>query len=260
MASLEALDPNAIRRNIPIPLHYQLSELLNQEIEAGRWKVGEQIPVEEELCSHFSLSRTTVRKALDALVNTGLLQREQGRGTFVAEPKLVEGLVNRPVGFFDDMAERGIHVVSHILELREIKPPPTVARELELGPGETAVMVQRVRYIRNEPVLTVTSYLSYQLCSCLLHADLTNTGLYTYMREHCGYKMGRANRFVEAVAANEQEARQLEVAVGSPLLLIESTVYLEDGRPFDYFKARHRGDRLRLIIENVGYDHVEIKK
>ncbi len=260
MTLLESLDPKSIRRNVPIPLHYQLSELLNQEIEAGRWKVGEQIPVEEDLCAHFSLSRTTVRKALDALVSTGLLHREQGRGTFVSEPKLVEGLVNRPVGFFDDMAERGIHVVSHVLEFRETQPSPKIARELELGPDETAIVIDRVRYIQNEPVLTVTSYLPHKLCPNLLQVDLTNIGLYTYMREHCGYKMGRAKRFVEAVAANDQEAQQLEIELGSPLLLIESTVYLEDGRPFDYFKARHRGDRLRLIIESVGYDHVETKK
>jgi len=259
---LDSLDPLAIHRDIPVPCHFQLSELLRQEIEAGRWKVHEQIPVEEDLCAHFSLSRTTVRKALDALVNLGLLHREQGRGTFVAEPKLVEGLVNRPIGFFDDMTERGIQVVSQVLELHQIEPPTAVARELELAPGATVIEVRRVRSILNQPVVVVSSYVPYDMCPSLLKADLTHTGLYQFLREHGGYQTSRAKSFVEAVSANEVEADLLGVEVGCPLLMIESTVYLADGRPIDYFKARHRGDRLRLIIESqgLGFDNITSKR
>ncbi len=258
MTMLDSLDPLAIHRDIPVPCHFQLSEMLRQEIEAGRWKVHDQIPVEEDLCAHFSLSRTTVRKALDALVNLGLLRREQGRGTFVAEPKLVEGLVNRPIGFFDDMTERGIQVVSRVLALQRIVPPATVARELELAPGATVIEVRRLRSILDQPVVLGSSFVPYDLCPDLLEADLTNTGLYQFLREHGGYKTSRAKSFVEAVSADDMEAEMLGVEVGAPLLMIESTVYLADGRPIDYFKARHRGDRLRLIIESqgLGFDQV----
>jgi GntR family transcriptional regulator len=260
MVSLSSLNPQAIRRDVPIPLHYQLSELLLQEIVAGRWQIGEQIPAEEELCAHFTLSRTTVRKALDALVIAGLVRREKGRGTFVAEPKLVEGLVNRPVGFFDDMAERGIHVSSRVLEMRQVQPPENVARQLDLGPGESAIVIERVRFIRNEPVLVVTTYVPYSLCPDLLQQDLTENGLYALLREKQGYRVDHAKRFVEAVAATDREAQLLKIKRGAPLLLIESTVYLEDGRPIDYYVARHRGDRLRLIIETRGCDRMETKE
>jgi GntR family transcriptional regulator len=226
MIMLESLDSSVIRRDTPVPCHYQLSELLRQEIEAGRWKVGEQIPVEEDLCAHFSLSRTTVRKSLDALVNLGLLHREQGRGTFVAEPKLVEGLVNKPIGFFDDMKERGITVVTKVLELRRTEPTPIVARELEMIPGATVIEMRRVRFIMDLPVVVVNSYVPYELCPSLLEADLTHTGLYQFLREHGGYKTYRAKSFVEAVGADEMEAQLLWVEVGTPLMMIESTVYL----------------------------------
>lgn len=259
---LDSLDPLAIHRDIPVPCHFQLSEMLRQEIEAGRWKVHDQIPVEEDLCAHFSLSRTTVRKALDALVNLGLLRREQGRGTFVAEPKLVEGLVNRPIGFFDDMAERGIKVVSRVLSLEKIVPPATVGRELELAPGAAVIEVRRVRSILDQPVVFVSSFVPYDLCPSLLEADLTNMGLYKFLREHGGFQTSRAKSFVEAVSADDMEAELLGVEVGAPLMMIESTVYLADGRPIDYFKARHRGDRLRLIVESqgLGFDRVDPKR
>ena len=261
MIILESLDSAAIQRDTPIPCHYQLSELLREEIETGRWKVGDQIPVEEDLCAHFSLSRTTVRKSLDALVRLGLLHREQGRGTFVAEPKLVEGLVNRPIGFFDDMTERGFQVVTKVLELRRTEPTPIVARELQMMPGATVIEMRRVRYIMDLPVVVVNSYVPYELCPSLLEADLTHTGLYRYMRERCGFKTYHAKSFVEAVGADEMEAELLCVEMGSPLLMIESTVYLADGHPLDYNKSRHRGDRMRLLMEaeKLELTHMESK-
>jgi GntR family transcriptional regulator len=261
MGLLDSLDPRSINRDTPIPCHYQLSELLRQEVEAGRWKVGEQIPVEEDICAHFSLSRTTVRKSLDALVNQGLLHRSQGRGTFVSAPKQEEGLVNQPIGFFDDMAERGIKVVTQVLELHRILPPPTVAFELQLTPSEPVIEIRRVRCILDQPVVVVSSFVPYELCPSLLDADLTNMGLYQFLRERAGYKTYRAKSYVEAVGANEMEAQLLQVRLGSPLLMIESTVYLADGRPIDYYKSRHRGDRLRLIMESKssGLTHVEAK-
>jgi GntR family transcriptional regulator len=183
-------------------------------------------------------------------VSLGLLHRAQGRGTFVAEPKLIEGLVNRPIGFFDDMAERGFQVVTQVLELRRIQPPSVVARELELLPGATVIEMRRVRIILDLPVVVVSSFVPYELCPSLLEADLTHVGLYQFLREQGGYKTYRAKSFVEAVGADEMEAQLLWVEVGTPLLMIESTVYLADGRPIDYNKSRHRGDRMRLIMES----------
>lgn len=250
MITLESLDSTKIKRDTPVPYHYQLSELLKQEIESGNWKVGEQIPVEEDLCAYFSLSRTTIRKSLDALVTLGLVRREQGCGTFVAEPKMIEGLVNRPIGFYDDMVERGFKVVTQVLELHQISPPPVVIRELELKKDASVIEIRRVRYVQNLPVVIVNSYVPYDLCPSLLSADLTHIGLYKYLRENGGYKTYRAKSFVEAVSANEAEAQLLNVKAGSPLLMIESTVYLADGRPIDYYKSRHRGDRMRLLMES----------
>jgi GntR family transcriptional regulator len=259
MILLNSLDPLLIDRDTPVPCHYQLSELMRQEIESGRWKVGEQVPAEEELCAHFSLSRTTVRKSLDALVNRGLVHRAQGRGTFVSEPKLIEGLVNRPIGFFDDMTARGFQVVSKVLELHRVMPTPNVARELELLPDVTVIEIRRVRYILDQPVVVVNSYVPYELCPSLLESDLTHVGLYQFLREQGGYKTYRAKSFVEAVGADDKEAQLLDVKVGSPLLMIESTVYLADGRPIDYFKSRHRGDRLRLLMESEKFELTNIE-
>ena len=92
-----------IDKNSPLPYYIQLKEILKGYIENGDWKTGSQIPSEPDLCEIFDISRTVVRQALKELTYEGLLVREKGRGTFVAEPKISEGLIQELTGFYQDM-------------------------------------------------------------------------------------------------------------------------------------------------------------
>jgi len=138
---------DAIDKETPIPYHYQLRELLRGEIVAGRWAVDEKLPSERELCEAFDLSRTTVREAIDALVNEGLLRREKGRGTFVASPKIVEGLLQSPAGFTDSMEEQGYRVETEVLRIEIVPAPRIVLQELRLGSDELVTVIDRLRFI-----------------------------------------------------------------------------------------------------------------
>jgi len=241
---------DAIDKETPIPYHYQLRELLRGEIVAGRWAVDERLPSERELCEAFGLSRTTVREAIDALVNEGLLRREKARGTFVAAPKILEGLLQRPTGFTDSMAEQGIPVQSQVLHMEIGTAPYVVAQELRIASQELVVVIDRLRSIFDEPILIVTSYLPQKLFPLLIHEDLTNASLYRLLQAKYGVTIAKAKRYMEAVAANEMEARLLRIPPGAPLMLIESTTYNDAEIPFEYFKARHRGDRTRFLVES----------
>lgn len=239
-----------IDKDAPIPYHYQLRELLRGEIQTGRWKVNDRLPSERELCETHNLSRTTVREALDALVNDGLLRREKGRGTFVAAPKILEGLLESPTGFTDSMRRQGYRVVTKVIRV-EVRPPhPSIAHELHIAVDDPVVHIDRLRIILDEPVLVVTSYVPYKICPELVNEDLTHHSLYDLLQNKYGLKIARARRFLESIAANESEAQWLGIKPGSPLMLIESTAYLEDGTPVECFKAVHRGDRTRFLVES----------
>lgn len=242
-----------IHKELPIPYHYQLRELLRDEITSGRWEVGERLPSEREICETFQLSRTTVREALDALVNEGLLRREKGRGTFVAEPKIMEHWLGVPDSFTDAMEQQGYHVETKVLNIGVITAQYKVRQELRLKSNEPVIVLDRLRSIINEPILVVTSYLPERLCPELVHEDFTKNSLYQLLREKYHLNIARAKRCMEAVAANELEANLLHIKVGAPLMLIESTAYLEDGTPIEYFKARHRGDRTRFQVESFKF-------
>jgi GntR family transcriptional regulator len=241
---------DAIDKEVPIPYHYQLRELLRGEIVAGRWSVDEKLPSERELCEAFGLSRTTIREAIDALVNEGLLRREKGRGTFIAAPKILESLLQSPTGFTDSMNEQDLPVCTRVLRMEVGVAPDLIARELRVTMDEPLIILDRLRFIFDEPILLVTSYLPQRLCPSLVNDDLTHNSLYHLLRNKYGFTIARAKRCMEAVAANEMEAKLLQINSGAPLMLIESIVYTEEGTPLEYFKARHRGDRTKFLVES----------
>lgn len=248
--NLFGMSSENIHKESPIPYHYQLRELLRDEITSGRWDVGERLPSEHEICETFELSRTTVREALDALVSEGLLRREKGRGTFVADPKIMEHWLDVPDSFTDAMEKQGYRVETKVLNLSVIPAPQKVKQELRLTTNEPVIVLDRLRSILNEPILVVTSYLPHKLCPELVHDDFTKNSLYRLLREKYNIIIHSAKRSMEAVAANELEANLLHIKIGAPLMLIESSAYLEDGTPVEYFKARHRGDRTRFQMES----------
>jgi GntR family transcriptional regulator len=241
----------AISKDSPIPLYFQLKELLRQEIESGRWQPGQQIPSETEMCEAFGISRTVVRQALRELEYHGLLYREQGKGTFVAEPKISESLVQDLSGFYEDMVAKGLTPVTRVLR-QEIRPADKkVARYLQIQPGDEIVFIERVRSVGGEPIVLVTTYLPYHVCPDLVDEDLSTQSLYAVLEHKYGLQLSHGRRTIEAVAANQYEAQHLGVREGVPLVLLDSVSYLKDGRPIEYFHAVHRGDRSRFVVEVV---------
>lgn len=253
MVSNEAeglLNPT-IDRSSPIPYYVQLKEALRGPIDGGLWKPGDQIPGEVELCRLFNVSRTVVLQALNELGYEGLITRVKGKGTFVSEPKISESLVQKLTGFYQDMIDRGHNPVSKVLK-QEVMPASTkVAGYLRLTPGTQVIDIERLRFIQDEPIVLVTTYLPYSLCPKLADADLSNQSLYAFLEEECGLVIARGRRMIEAVLANEYEARLLQVKKGAPLILLDSVSYLKDDTPIEYYHALHRGDRSRFEVELV---------
>lgn len=240
-----------VDRNNPIPYYIQVKEALRERIRRGDWQAGEQLPGEAELCRVFDVSRTVIRQALQELVREGLVVRHKGRGTFVAEPKLRGSLVQKLTGFYENMASQGHPPVSQVLKQEVVPASPEVASYLGIEPGTEVIEIQRLRFVQDEPIVLVTTYLPYALCPDILEADLTHQSLYTLLEQRCRLFIARGRRTIEAVPANEYEASLLNVKKSAPLILLDSVSYLSDGTPVEYYHALHRGDRSRFEVELV---------
>jgi GntR family transcriptional regulator len=234
------------------PLHAQLRQTILEAIEAGRWRPGDRLPSESDLCRRFDISRTTVRQALTMLELEGALRREQGRGTFVAEPAPASGFLQSSAGFQED-AERAGHVVtSRVLRVGVERMPSWAAAGLDREPGTHGVAVERVRAIAGQAVMYADTWIVLDFAEGVLAADLRRESLYHVLRERHGVVAHGGRRSVEAVVAEPRVAQLLEVPEGSPLLYVQAVSSDRDDRPFECYRAWHRTDRSRLEIRVEG--------
>ena len=240
-----------IDRNSYIPFYIQVIDSLSDYIESNKFQPGTQLPGESDLCETYDVSRTVIRQALQELEYKGLIFREKGRGTFVAKPKIHEGLFQELTGFYQDMVAKGHRPRSDVLKQEQVSASQKVASYLNLEPGAPVIQIDRLRYVNHEPIVLVTTYLPYDICPALLQVDLTDQSLYAYLESEHGLFIASGKRFLEAVVANQLEAELLKVDEGSPLILLNSVSYLKDGTPIEYFHALHRGDRSRFETELV---------
>ncbi|GAB4411357.1 MAG: GntR family transcriptional regulator [Anaerolineae bacterium] len=241
----------SIDRSSGIPYYVQVRQALQEHLETGTWKPGEQLPSEPELCRLFGVSRPVIRQALNELTQRGLVTRAKGKGTFAAPPKITEALVQKLTGFYQDMVEQGYTPTARVLRQEAIPAGRQVAERLQIPVGTPVVVIERLRFVQDEPIQLVTTYIPRDACPALLEVDLTHRSLYAFLEAECGIMIVRGRRTVEAVAANEYEAEMLRVKKGAPLILLDSVSYLSDGTPIEYYHALHRGDRTRFEVELV---------
>lgn len=240
----------SIDRDSHVPYYQQLKQALTERIQRGELQPGDLMPSEAELGNRFGVSRTVVRQALNEMSHAGLVRRQKGKGTFVAQPKISSrGLVQSLEGFYQDMAERGVPVLTRVLE-QAIEPAEgEVATNLALELLTPVTKLVRLRFVEDEPIVLVASYLPYELCREVIHADLEHGSLYAFLQEECGLQIGRGSRRIEAVGAGEREAQALQVELGAPLIRLKSVSFTPDGIALEYFDAVFRGDRSRFEVE-----------
>lgn len=234
-----------------IPYYIQLMDILKDRVQQKEWLPGDQIPSEKYLCEQYQVSRTVVRQALRELEHEGVICRKKGKGTFIAPPKISEGLVQKLTGFYQDMIERGLQPVTQVLHQNVVPANDKVAEYLQISPGEEVIDIQRLRFINEEPIQVVTTYIPFELCPSLARVDLTYRSLYEYLESEYGIVIVKGRRTIEAVLANDVEAELLDIEPRAPLILLDSVSFLENGRPIEYYHAVHRGDRSRFEVELV---------
>jgi GntR family transcriptional regulator len=204
-----------IDRSSALPYYHQLKQILVQEIARRELQPGDLLPGDNALCETYDVSRTVVRQALTELEFEGVIERRKGKGTFVARPKTAEGLVQSLTGLFEDVAARGGHLRSQVRTLAVVPADDQVAAELQIEPDDPVVLLERLRFVEDQPwVLTVT-HLPHALVPGLEHEDLTDRSLYAVLEESYGVRLAHGRRSVEASAAPQPLAGALGICLAS---------------------------------------------
>lgn len=237
---------NMLQRDSPMPLYYQVEKILYAWI-TKELKPGSVIPGEKDLCDAFQVSRSVIRQALSDLTNKGIIKRYRGIGTVVVQPKIDERLVSKLTGFYADMVSQGIKPKTKVLQKEIVKADDIMAQYLSIKPNDRVIKIHRLRYIEEEPILLVTTFLPFSLFPKLLNEDLENQSLYGILENKYGIKLLWGERTIEAISADSQDAKLLGISKGDPLLFLRSITYAEQDIPVEYYEAKHRADRTRFI-------------
>ncbi len=241
--------PPIADRAAGLPLWLQVKQSLSRTIEG--MKSGESIPPEPELVEHFSVSRITVRKAIDELVMEGRLQRQQGRGTFVTRPKLTHEL-NTLTSWTESVSALGYRAATTQISLTESEPPRKVVQLLGLPPGEAAVRLYRIRSAEGEPLCIMVNYLNSRFVPGLARQGLIGESLYATIERRYRLTLERAEDTVEARECTEEEANVLGLTAGTPVIQVTRVTYLSDDVPLEVVFATSRADRYQYRVSLSG--------
>ncbi len=236
------LEKKELDKRVPIPLYFQLKELIVEEIKSGQYPVDSLIPTEKELSEQFGISRTTVRQAVTELVQEGWLYRIKSKGTFIARQKLKQDFLQRLETFRDQMKRLGLEPSTEVLDCRVTKASHEVAENLQIEEGEQVIYLFRRRFGDKEPVVTVETYLPFDKCGFLKDQDFEKVSLYDGLSAREETRIFSAKRLVEAVEANNEDVRYLHVRKGSPIQLVHTVSVNKADVALEYSIARYRGD------------------
>jgi GntR family transcriptional regulator len=241
----ETIDPNGF-----LPRYYQLANILREQISNGKLEEYHPIPSERQLETIYSVSRTTIRQAIDLLVRQGFLYREHGRGTFVSPQKLQKG-ISELTSFTEDMKQRGLVPGQKILEIGYVQPPEKVCQHLELPIGSHQVLrIERLRLGDSVPMGLQTSFYCLPEEQTITLEELEEYGsIYKILQEKFHLIPTEADETLEVTIATPREASLLQIEPGSPLLLSERTTYSQYRRVIEFVKILYRGDRYRYLAK-----------
>jgi GntR family transcriptional regulator len=238
----------SIDRTSPIPLYFQLKQILLEEIDAGTWTPGDLIPGEQELQDTYGLSRTTVRQTLADLVHEGRLHRQRGRGTFVTRPKFAHDPKIRP-GAAEYIHSEGLTPGWKVLSADWIAEPPEGVREkLQVAKNARIFRIHRLRLANEEPIGYHFAYIPEFIEPHLNLEKLTEGGSLRYLRNAPQMHNSVAQRTIEATSANGPEVELLGAAVGEPILTIERLIIAEDTTPIELLWAAYLGNRFKYQV------------
>jgi GntR family transcriptional regulator len=247
-----------IDKTSSVPLYVQIQQVLQDRIASGQYTPGDQIPSEQDLSLLFDVSRMTVRKALEGLVARGILFRQKGKGTFIAEDLVSYGF-STMMSFSRTLRARGYDVKTKVLRKEIIPGSPGILNKLELPPDSEVIIVRRLRYVEGQAVALHTSFVDARTYAPLMQVDLSEASLLQAIESISGKPIAYTKDSVRAALVNPADRKLLELDAGSPVLEVEGIAFTEHGQPNRYTHAVYRSDTFRLVVTNVGKQSASFK-
>ena len=247
-----------INKRSPTPAYSQLMDIIYSQIKNRELLPNDMVPSEIELCKKYGISRTTVRDALRRLTRDGLLYTIRGKGTFIAEPKLDQIMINIP-NFYEDMAQRGLKPDVKVLDLSVIKANKLVSEKLMVPEDEDVFRIKRLFLADNKPYVLERKFIVFKDCKILTSykkrdlLTIKDQSVFDLLAGKCHICNEHAHVSIEATTIRTNEAKYLEVPVGTVAFYVDLVAYKNDDTPCGWIASIYRGDIYRFKTKIYNY-------
>lgn len=228
-----------------VPLYQQLMDRLKEQISSGIYKPGDQLPPELEMAKQNNVSVVTARKAVNELAAQGMVEKRQGKGTFVTKEKYGRDFT-QIVSFSEACRAMGLRPGSKLLESKLASVDKDIPTSLGISETSSVLYLLRLRYVNDEPVVIESNYFSLEY-AFLLDESLVDS-LFTVLWEKKGVRVEKSRKRIGICRATSWEAKQLGLSKNHPLLLVRSVAYTGDDRPVYVGNQIINADRFELMV------------
>ncbi|MEG1525206.1 MAG: GntR family transcriptional regulator [Clostridia bacterium] len=236
-----------IDRSNPVPLYWQLAELIKSQIATGHYQPGDRIPAEYWLASTYNVSRVTVRKAIQLLIGNNTLDRSRGESPTVSFPRLSRQ-TNRLTSLSESLIEMGHVPGSRILCCEKGSASLRAAYYLGMEIGDPVFHLMRLRLADDSPLAIHNCFYPYAICGKALTSSFHGESVYHFLEAN-GFSLSHATQIVSARNATDTEASLLAIPSGSALLHIERVSYTNTGKAIEYSEMLYNPTRYDLRME-----------
>ncbi len=238
-----------INHDSKVPLYYQLKEQIRKNILNGGYQEGDLIPSERELSDQYELSSTTIRRALNDLVQENFLERKAGKGTFVRLKKVKRDL-RKVIGFTKNMQEMGLIPSTQVISKKVVAANAYARSRLGLDRGAKNLRLMRVRMANDVPMMYETRYIRTDLCPGIEMEDL-DSSLWKVFEEKYGLKPNRHSQNMNIAVVSGHSANILTLEEGTHVFLIKGVTYVQDNLPIECEESLYRTDKYGLAFEAI---------
>lgn len=240
---------NSIDRAKPQKLYYQLLEILKEHIQKGEWKVGSQIPTEDQLSGQYNVSKATVRLAVEELVSLGYLKKIQGKGTFVRRRKPDDSIAML-INFSGSDICNYSPCISRVIENKTFRPDENVINCLNLSDGDHSFFLSRLIIVDGAPLLLQKLFISYSRINGMNNdKETAEASPYAFIEKKCGIKIQRIKGLVDLSHVNEEDALHLELTSNLPVLRVRHIYYAHGDMPAGYSESFYRTEKYPWAME-----------
>lgn len=226
-----------------VPLHVQAANYMRDKIDSREWAVDEQIPTEFELMDILGMSRGTVKRAIKALVDEGLLVQIRGKGTFVTRPNITHPSGNCLLSFAESLHAQGIEFETHVLEHETISADEFLSSKLQVPVNAPVLFLKRVRSVDGEPIMIIENRINLLQAPGLEDVDFEKETLFPWLERCAGKRIGYSQVRYAAKIAGEKRGRLLQVGEEAPVLHLEQQIFYADNTVTEWGNVWLRANR-----------------